>query len=73
MRSQTPLQITMQIYRETPTIKVNKGKQKEEELRYNKPFTEIENENSHKKQKNTAPEEDTIHPQMIKKNYHQRH
>ena len=57
----------MQIYRKTLIRKVNQGKQKEEEPLYNKPFTDRELKTAINQQKNTAPGEDTIHPQMIKK------
>ena len=46
---------------------------KEEEPPYNKPFTDRQLKTAIKQQNNTATGEDTIHPQMIKKNYHQIH
>ena len=44
----------------------NRNKKREEELPYNKPFTVRELSAAKIQQKNTAPGEDTIHPQMIK-------
>ena len=41
-------------------------RKKEEELPYNELFTDRELKIAIKQQKNTAPGEDTIHPQMIK-------
>ena len=45
----------------------NRNKKREEELPYNKPFTDRELKAAINQQKNTAPGEDTIHLQMIKK------
>ena len=45
----------------------NKKMKKEEEVPYNKPFTERGLKAAIKQQKNTAPREYTIHPQMIKR------
>ena len=50
----------------------NRNKKREEELPYNKLFTDRELQAAINHQKNTAPGEKTVHPQMIKKNYHQR-
>ena len=41
-------------------------KQKKEDLPYNKPFTDRELKTVIKQQNNTAPGEDTNHPQIIK-------
>ena len=45
----------------------NRKRKKEEDLQYNKPFTDRELITAIKQQNNTASGEDIIHPQMIKK------
>ena len=44
----------------------NRNKKEEEELPYNKPFTERELKAAINQPKNKVPGNDTIHPQMIK-------
>ena len=39
---------------------------------YNKPFTERELKAAIKQEKNTAPSENTIHPDIIKRSYNQK-
>ena len=45
----------------------NRNKKRKEEIPYIKPFTDRELKAAINQQKNTAPGQDTIHPQMIKK------
>ena len=54
------------VFKYTPIIKVNQGKQKRGGLPYNKPLTDRELKKNIK-QKNAAPGEDAIYPQMIKR------
>ena len=61
----------MQIYWKTLIEKANKNI--EEEQAYNKLLTDRELKAAISQQMNTAPRKNTIHSQMKKKNYHQRH
>ena len=45
----------------------NRKRKKEEELPFNKLFTDRELKTTIKQQSNTTPEEDTIHPHMMKR------
>ena len=61
------LQTTIQKFQEIYTWlkEINKRKQQDNQM-YNYPFIERKLKAAIKQQKNTAPGEDTIHPQMIK-------
>ena len=59
------METTIRKYPETPTRKLEKRANSEVQA-YNSLFTEAEFKAALKRQKNTAPGEDTLHPQIIK-------